>query len=314
MRSRRPTRQRPRRPKEPRAAEAAYILGLRRIWYDAQALAVVALLPLLRAWQEQDARSDDADDERLARDLRHWMARTAKIFGAPPPSVPAGIITAVVIRRQMDWLELQLGHLITSDTATGLIRRAARAADRHARDELGRVLRISLRREVPGLVPIINGFRDANVELIRTGLLGQKGQIHESLLPAISRRVEEAHASGLRVEVLMRDLRDVFGVSDARAELIARDQILKLNAQISQARMSAVGVSEYTWSTSKDERVREGHRELEGTKHSWDDPPITNEKRGERNHPGMDYQCRCVAVPVLPDTYGLSGSDYDTGT
>lgn len=45
------------------------------------------------------------------------------------------------------------------------------------------------------------------------------------------------------------------------------------------------------------------HQELDGTEQSWDDPPVTNED-GDRNHPGEDYQCRCVAYPILDELDG----------
>jgi SPP1 gp7 family putative phage head morphogenesis protein len=83
--------------------------------------------------------------------------------------------------------------------------------------------------------------------------------------------------------------------------LIARDQTLKLNSAITKDRHIAAGISEYTWSTSLDDRVRPEHEALEGTKHSWDAPP-------EPGHPGEDFQCRCVAIPVIDEDL-LEGVD-----
>jgi SPP1 gp7 family putative phage head morphogenesis protein len=88
-------------------------------------------------------------------------------------------------------------------------------------------------------------------------------------------------------------------VSASRAELIARDQTLKLNANVTQWRQTEAGVERYIWTTSNDERVREGHADLDGEEFSWDDPPDTGD--GERNHPGEDFQCRCIAYPVIPE-------------
>jgi GNAT superfamily N-acetyltransferase len=60
--------------------------------------------------------------------------------------------------------------------------------------------------------------------------------------------------------------------------------------------------------------VRDMHDELEGTEHAWDDPPVTD-KYGNRNHPGEDYQCRCVAVPILDeyDSPGIGPTITETG-
>lgn len=100
--------------------------------------------------------------------------------------------------------------------------------------------------------------------------------------------------SGLRVEELKGKLLERADVSESRAELIARDQTLKLNGAITQIRQENAGIQEYVWSTSLDERVRSEHRALEGERFSWHSPPSVG-------HPGQDYQCRCVAIPVIPE-------------
>lgn len=103
---------------------------------------------------------------------------------------------------------------------------------------------------------------------------------------------------GLRVEDLKKQLLERGDVSESRAELIARDQTLKLNGAMTEIRQTNAGVQEYVWSTSLDERVREEHAALEGQTFSWSSPP-------EPGHPGEDYQCRCVALPVIAELEGL---------
>jgi len=103
---------------------------------------------------------------------------------------------------------------------------------------------------------------------------------------------------GLRVEELQAMLLERADVSVSRAELIARDQTLKLLGQINEERQTAAGVESYEWSTSNDERVRDEHQILEGTTQSWDSAP-------EPGHPGEDFQCRCVAVPIIPELEGI---------
>ena len=80
--------------------------------------------------------------------------------------------------------------------------------------------------------------------------------------------------------------------AEARSNLIARDQIAKYNTQLARARQTAVGISKYEWSTVGDERVRESHQRNNGKVFSWNNPPATG-------HPGDDYQCRCVALPIF---------------
>lgn len=45
--------------------------------------------------------------------------------------------------------------------------------------------------------------------------------------------------------------------------------------------------------------MRADHRRLNGKIFSWNAPPIVDMRTGRRGHPGDDYQCRCVAIPVF---------------
>jgi len=59
----------------------------------------------------------------------------------------------------------------------------------------------------------------------------------------------------------------------------------------------------YMWLTAKDSRVRPEHSDLDETIASWDDPPLTADKSDneEDDHPGEDFNCRCVASPLTPE-------------
>lgn len=114
--------------------------------------------------------------------------------------------------------------------------------------------------------------------------------------------------AGTPVARVQQEIEDRFDVTQSKAEFLARDQVGKLNGELTQLRHSAVGVTEYEWSTSRDERVRSRHAELEGTTHNWDDPPVVDPKTGRRAHPGQDFQCRCTAVPKVDDILDALGA------
>lgn len=154
------------------------------------------------------------------------------------------------------------------------------------------ILKIDLTLEPPAVKAALEAFRRENVNLITS--------IADRLLNDVRDVVRESTTRGTRVETLARQIRERYAVSDSRAELIARDQTLKANAALTETRHKDAGIERYVWSTSRDSRVRDEHAALEGRVFSWSDPPITN-PRGDRNHPGEDYQCRCVAIPVLDD-------------
>lgn len=97
-----------------------------------------------------------------------------------------------------------------------------------------------------------------------------------------------------------------FALDGSKANLLARDQIGTLSADLTRTRQESAGVKEYIWRSSGDERVRACHRELDGKTFRYDDPPAMwyMTKRGKiytgrHCNPGEDYQCRCVAKPVF---------------
>ena len=61
----------------------------------------------------------------------------------------------------------------------------------------------------------------------------------------------------------------------------------------------AVGSPAYIWTTQDDEKVRELHRELEGTRQTWNDPPLAG-LPDFHGAPGEAAGCRSQAFPLPP--------------
>lgn len=121
-------------------------------------------------------------------------------------------------------------------------------------------------------------------------------QIEQGVLDGINR--------GASHKELERFILDRYQVTRSRAKLIARDQTAKVNGQLTLKRQLSAGIRFFQWVTSKDERVREAHKllSLRHTTHgvgvySWADPPLG--QKGRHILPGEEFQCRCIAKPVL---------------
>jgi SPP1 gp7 family putative phage head morphogenesis protein len=177
----------------------------------------------------------------------------------------------------------------------GRLRDIGNGVVQHAGKEISRVLAIDLRSDAP-FEQQVQGWVRENANLIRSVSFEQ--------LERMRKIVSEHHATGEAHLSLRNKLMDTFGLSRSRASLIARDQTLKLNADITRARQQEVGVTEYTWVTANDERVRDAHADLDGKVIRWDDPPVVDPRTGRREHAGRDFQCRCVAVPVVDRLLG----------
>jgi SPP1 gp7 family putative phage head morphogenesis protein len=164
---------------------------------------------------------------------------------------------------------------------------AKTGADYNAKEIRGQFLKVLGLQPVlrePYLGAIQDLFVAENVDLITS--------IPDSNFDKIQNLVREAVNSGRLSRNLAADIESEYGAQisevtnnvSARARLIARDQIAKLNSNLNMARMQSLGISKYTWRTSQDERVRQSHAELEGKEYFWNDPPSIN---GRRLHPGQ---------------------------
>ena len=119
-----------------------------------------------------------------------------------------------------------------------------------------------------------------NVELIKTIPHQNLSRMREIAL--------DGYRNGTTTTRIVKAIKKEYGTGRSHARLIARDQISKLNSEITQKQQRDAGVEEYIWSDSGDGRVRSGHHRLNGKKFRWDDPPVVDEKTGRRCHPGQD--------------------------
>ena len=140
-------------------------------------------------------------------------------------------------------------------------------------------------------------FIKTNVGLIKT--------IPQKFFGQIENTVNDMWTNGRSTADIKDALWERYDITERRAKVIARDQIGKINQQVTEKRHRELKITKYRWSTSKDERVRGdpsglypdakySHYDREGEVFSYDDPP-------EDGHPGTPIQCRCVAIPIIPE-------------
>lgn len=255
------------RPPPPTAAEREYM---------------AALVPLARG----------VLDEATAILRRHGLlpARLDAADGDAPTVDPAAVARA---RSELDSLRVRVARhqrapLAQLDTVS---RRVAAHSGRQWEAALAR-LGVNL-----------DDVRQPHLEHLRSHWISQNTDLITTMQRDVVDRVRDviSDTRGLRVEAIASALETATGASESHARLIARDQTLKLNAQITSSRHAAAGVTEYVWRTSRDERVREDHKVLDGTRQKYADPPVVDRRTGARGNPGTWFQCRCTADPILPD-------------
>lgn len=109
--------------------------------------------------------------------------------------------------------------------------------------------------------------------------------------------------AGGRPSNIAKALQQQLGVTERRAKMIARDQVAKINGDLSAKRQQDAGFPYFSWDDSDDERVRHRHSEIANKVtaygkgiYRWDNPPLSD--KGVPIIPGEDYQCRCIGRPV----------------
>lgn len=101
-------------------------------------------------------------------------------------------------------------------------------------------------------------------------------------------------------------LEKMCGVTKRRAALIARDQTSKATTAINRARFQRLGIKKFEWLHSAgvhEPRPLHIHTVAEGGLNGGifdiDNPPIIDERTGERGLPGQLINCSCRMIPVI---------------
>lgn len=145
---------------------------------------------------------------------------------------------------------------------------------------------------------LLRKWVEENVDLIKTVPAENLGRLKATIL--------DGYQKGTSTKVLTKQIMDDYRMSKDHARMIVRDQMAKLNGQITRKEQEDIGVTKYKWRTAGDSRVRDCHKALDGKVFEWANPPemwhmtktgIVYE--GRFCNPMEDYQCRCVAIPVL---------------
>lgn len=157
-----------------------------------------------------------------------------------------------------------------------------------------------------------NDFFRGEVREILQAIVAENVSVIKSIASQYLDRVEQAVArsiaDGKGLADLVPFLHDQEGVTLRRANFIALDQTRRAYANLNQARMASVGITEYRWLHSgggqhprKLHEMR-GDKGLNGNVYRFDDPPIIDERTGQRGKPGDMINCRCRMIPIV--TFG----------
>lgn len=162
--------------------------------------------------------------------------------------------------------------------------------------------------QAEGIADYVDASVAQNVNLIKS--------VRDQYLAQVQSAVLEGMRAGDAPSSIAKRIQQESGVSRRRAKLIARDQVAKLNSDITEKRQSAAGVTHYRWVTSKDQRVsgapsgKYPNAKIKcyeiARKDVGNGPGVYSWKEGasyagQTNlHPGRAHVgCRCTSTPVF---------------
>jgi len=159
---------------------------------------------------------------------------------------------------------------------------------------------------------VISAWSETNYNLITT--------LPDEYIKKVNTLISEGVQYGKTSSGMLEELKKITETfNKARPELIARDQVGKLNGVLTQRRQEDAGIDMYIWMTAGDERVRgkpggkypkavPSHWLMHKKICRWDDSTVhsddgkTWKKRTAKmpkTHPGYEIRCRCPAIPFF---------------
>lgn len=217
-------------------------------------------------WAGDGVAMDASFAAAAARLMRDLTARFTALFtgraGGLAEALAKGVSDSSARQLGESLKKVSGGVTLKTDVVSGKVAEVTSAGVRE---------NVSLIKSIPK-----DYFRKIESDVMRSI---QTGKGMADLVPAI-----EAHGHSTR----------------KRAELIARDQTSKATTAINQARMQGLGIKQFEWLHSGGgKEPRKKHQEMSGKIFDLNDPPVIDDRTGERGLPGQLINCRCRMAPVI---------------
>lgn len=124
-------------------------------------------------------------------------------------------------------------------------------------------------------------------------------------------KVQKAVLEGYRADQVQEMLEKEYKIGKNKAKFLAQNETSIMLAELKKSMYSEMGFTEFIWQTILDGRERPEHHKLNGKIFSFDNPPVIDERTGQRGLPGQTYNCRCNLIPVKRDSIFFDQSIVD---
>lgn len=148
--------------------------------------------------------------------------------------------------------------------------------------------------------PTITGELEERLKAATTYNVSLIKSIPEQFHDKIQGSVMRSLSGGEGLKGIYDDIVKTGTVTHKRAKFIAEDQTRKLTTAFNTERMKSVGIKKVRWVHSGGSaEPRELHLRLNGQVFDLDNPPIIDERTGQRGWGGEVPNCKCTVVPVI---------------
>lgn len=119
-------------------------------------------------------------------------------------------------------------------------------------------------------------------------------------IPEMRQKVQELVFKGYRYDEVEKMLQKEYGIMARKAKFLAQNETNIMLSEYKKVTYKEMGSNSFTWMTITDGKERELHKKLNGTTWTYENPPVIDERTGQRGLPGQTYNCRCLMSPLFP--------------
>ena len=271
-----------------------------KLWASVVANVCKSFCRQIIAAQPADRQAERADSQEAARYDAPSLAEVLAFINELKEKEGSRINTAVLksrIKKQLKFIDAWSRSKTSEVLQRNITRLTTPQPDLSANRQAGQAVEL--------LMQVVNIHQGVSEEFIDAAVDKNVGLIKQLLgasLDSIAAAAKESFVAGEGHAALTKRLMTQAGAVEKKAKFWARDQASKFFGAVTKERQTKAGLPGYVWRTMEDERVRDRHRKVDGKYFAWNDPPAVGSK-GERLHPGEDYNCRCWAEPAFGPEY-----------
>lgn len=202
------------------------------------------------------------------------------------------------INRAIEALKQQFNFSLAAENiANKMVQRVELVNGKKTSNTINNAIGVDLKNIIEGenLVEFVEMQTIQNAQLIKS--------VPDDAIEDIRRIVLNGLSTGMRHEEITKQISgnvkgSVFSKMNNRIKTIARTEVAKLNSQITNKRLTNLGIKRATWDATNDSRTRACHAARDGKEYDIA-KGLFSTCDGLTIQPGQEINCRCVAVPIV---------------